>query len=84
MCIRDSGGRVFDLEPVAGGEKVSSLISLDKLTNRFVAMALKDIYIPQTLKNAPLSPEQQQEMCIRDRLWVPEYITVIEPVVGHK
>lgn len=54
------GGRVFDLEPVAGGEKVPSLISLDKLTNRFEAMALKDIYIPQILKNAPLSPEQQQ------------------------
>lgn len=54
-----NGGRVFDLEPVLGGEKVPSLISLDKLTNRFEAMALKDIYIPQTLKNAPLSTEQQ-------------------------
>lgn len=55
------GGRVFDLEPVAGGEKVPSLISLDKMTNRFEAVALKDIYIPQTLKNAPLSPPEQQQ-----------------------
>jgi hypothetical protein len=54
-----NGGRVFDLEPVAGGEKVPSLISLDKLTNRFEAVALADIYIPHTLKNAPLSEEQQ-------------------------
>lgn len=64
------GGRVFDLEPVAGGEKVPSLISLDKLTNRFEAMALKDINIPQTLKNAPLSPEQQQGLKEGKAVWV--------------
>lgn len=64
------GGRVFDLEPVAGGEKVPSLISLDKLTNRFEAMALKDIYIPQTLKNAPLSPEQQQGLKEGKAVWI--------------
>ncbi|WP_320973869.1 DUF4099 domain-containing protein [Dysgonomonas capnocytophagoides] len=64
------GGRVFDLEPVAGGEKVPSLISLDKMTNRFEAVALKDIYIPQTLKNAPLSPEQQQGLKEGKAVWV--------------
>ena len=64
------GGRVFDLELVAGGEKVPSLISLDKLTNRFEAMALKDIYIPQTLKNAPLSPEQQQGLKEGKAVWI--------------
>lgn len=64
------GGRVFDLELVAGGEKVPSLISLDKLTNRFEAMALKDIYIPQTLKNTPLSPEQQQGLKEGKAVWI--------------
>ena len=64
------GGRVFNLEPVAGGEKVPSLISLDKLTNRFEAMALKDIYIPQTLKNTPLSPEQQQGLKEGKAVWI--------------
>jgi hypothetical protein len=64
------GGRVFDLEPVAGGEKVPSLVSLDKLTNRFEAMALKDIYIPQTLKNALLSPEQQQGLKEGKAVWI--------------
>jgi len=54
-----NGGRVFDLEQVAGGEKVPSLVSLDKLTNRFEAKPLSEINIPQTLKNAPLSEEQQ-------------------------
>ncbi|MEA4809389.1 DUF4099 domain-containing protein [Macellibacteroides fermentans] len=64
------GGRVFDLEPVAGGEKVPSLLSLDKMTNRFEAVALKDIYIPQTLKNAPLSPEQQQGLKEGKAVWI--------------
>ncbi len=64
------GGRVFDLELVAGGEKVPSLISLDKLTNRFEAMALKDIYIPQTLKNVSLSPEQQQGLKEGKAVWI--------------
>lgn len=64
------GGRVFELEPVAGGEKVPSLISLDKLTNRFEAVALKDIYIAQTLKNAPLSPQQQQGLKEGKAVWV--------------
>lgn len=64
------GGRVFDLEPAVGGEKVPSLLSLDKLTNRFEAMALKDIYIPQTLKNAPLSPEQQQGLKEGKAVWI--------------
>lgn len=54
------GGRVFDLEPVSGGDKVPSLVSLDKLTNRFEAMPVAEINIPQTLKKKPLSEEQQQ------------------------
>lgn len=49
-----NGGRVFDLEPVPGGEKVPSLVSLDPLTNRFEAVALSDIYIPLTLKGKEL------------------------------
>ena len=57
-----NGGRVFDLEPVPGGGKVPSLVSLDKLTNRFEAMPLSEINIPQTLKNAPLSEEQQGKL----------------------
>ena len=33
-------------------------------------MALKDIYIPQTLKNAPLSPEQQQGLREGKAIWI--------------
>ncbi|MDL2255325.1 DUF3945 domain-containing protein [Parabacteroides sp. OttesenSCG-928-K15] len=57
-----NGGRVFDLDPVPGGEKVLSLVSLDKLTNRFEAQPLSEINIPQSIKNAPLSGEQQEAL----------------------
>lgn len=57
-----NGGRVFDLEPVPGGEKVPSLVSLDKLTNRFEAQAISELNIKDTLKNAPLSAQQQEAL----------------------
>lgn len=39
-----------------------SRVSLDKLTNRFEAMPLSEINIPQTLKKAPLTEQQQQSL----------------------
>ncbi|GAA6253704.1 DUF3945 domain-containing protein [Bacteroides thetaiotaomicron] len=62
------GGRVYDLE--VNGAKIPSLISLDKLTNRFEAVPLSEINIPQTLKNAPLSPEQQQGLQEGKAVWI--------------
>ncbi|MBP7611528.1 MAG: DUF3945 domain-containing protein [Paludibacter sp.] len=64
------GARIYDLEPIGGGEKISSLISLDKLTNRLEAVPLSEINIPQTLKNAPLSPEQQQGLKEGKAVWI--------------
>lgn len=64
------GARIYDLEPVGGGEKIPSLISLDKLTNRLEAVPLSEINIPQTLKNAPLSPEQQQGLKEGKAVWI--------------
>ena len=64
------GARVYELEPVGGGEKIPSLISLDKLTNRLEAVPISEINIPQTLKNAPLSPEQQQGLKEGKAVWV--------------
>lgn len=64
------GARVYELEPVGGGEKIPSLVSLDKMTNRLEAVPLSEINIPQTLKNAPLSPEQQQGLREGKAVWV--------------
>ena len=62
------GARVFELE--VNGEKMPSVISLDKLTNRLEAVPLSEINIPQTLKNAPLSPEQQQDLKEGKAVWI--------------
>ena len=64
------GARVYELEPVGGGEKIPSLISLDKLTNRLEAVPISEIKIPQTLKTAPLSPEKQQGLKEGKAVWV--------------
>jgi len=63
-----NGGRVFELE--VNGEKVPSLISLDRLTNRFEAKPQSEISIPQTLKGAVLSPEQQQGLKDGKAVWI--------------
>lgn len=62
------GTRVYELE--VNGEKIPSLVSLDKMTNRLEAVPLSEINIPQTLKNAPLSPEQQQRLREGKAVWV--------------
>ncbi|KAA6345773.1 hypothetical protein EZS27_006709 [termite gut metagenome] len=64
------GARIYDLEPIGGGEKIPSLISLDKLTNRLEAVPLSENNIPQTLKNAPLSAEQQQGLKEGKAVWI--------------
>ena len=69
LLATGNGGRAIELEPTPG-EKVLSLVSLDKLTNRIEAVALKDINIPQILKNAPLSPEQQHGLKCGIPVWV--------------
>jgi hypothetical protein len=53
------GGRVFELETTPGGEKVPSLVSLDKITNRIKAVPFSEIQIPKVLKGVELSQEQQ-------------------------
>lgn len=54
--------RIVELEPHTPGEKVPSLISIDKLTNRLEAVPLDKLTISQNLKGAELSPEQQQAL----------------------
>jgi hypothetical protein len=62
LLATGNGGRVVDLEPHTPGEKVPSLISIDKQTNRLEAVPLDKLVISQNLKGAELSPEQQQAL----------------------
>ena len=61
LLATGNGGRVVELEP-RPGEKMPSLISIDKLTNRLEAVPLDKLTVSQNLKGAELSPEQQQAL----------------------
>ncbi|MDR1593657.1 MAG: DUF3945 domain-containing protein [Prevotellaceae bacterium] len=61
LLATGNGGRVVELEP-RPGEKVPSLVSIDKLTNRLEAVPLDKLTVSQNLKGAELSPEQQQAL----------------------
>ncbi|MDR0368893.1 MAG: DUF3945 domain-containing protein, partial [Bacteroidales bacterium] len=61
LLATGNGGRVVELEP-RPGEKVLSLVSIDKLTNRLEAVPLDKLTISQNLKGTELSPEQQQSL----------------------
>ena len=56
-----NSGRVVELEP-RPGEKVPSLVSIDKLTNRLEAVPLDKLTVSQNLKGVELSSEQQQAL----------------------
>lgn len=61
LLATGNGGRVVELEP-RSGEKVPSLISIDKLTNRLEAVPLDKLTVSQNLKGTELTPEQQQAL----------------------
>lgn len=62
LLATGNGGRVVELQPTPNGEKVPSLVSIDKLTNRLEAVPLDKLTVSQNLKGAELSPEQQQAL----------------------
>src|SRR5574344_425222 len=62
LLATGNAGRVVELEPHTPGEKVPSLISIDKLTNRLEAVPLDKLTVSQNLKGVELSPEQQQAL----------------------
>ena len=62
LLATGNAGRVVELEPHTPGEKVPSLISIDKLTNRLEAVPLDKLTVSQNLKGAELLPEQQQAL----------------------
>ena len=62
LLATGNGGRVIELEPNISGEKVPSLISIDKLTNRLEAVPADGLTVSQNLKGTELTPEQQQAL----------------------
>ncbi len=62
LLATGNGGRVVELEPNNPGEKVPSLVSIDKLTNRLEAVPVDRLSVSQNLKGMELTPEQQQAL----------------------
>lgn len=62
LLATGNAGRFVELEPHTPGEKVPSLVSIDKLTNRLEAVPLNKLTVSQNLKGVELSPEQQQAL----------------------
>lgn len=59
LLATGNGGRIVELEPKEG-EKVPSLVSIDKLTNRLEAVPVDKLNVSQHLKGVELTLEQQQ------------------------
>ena len=62
LLATGNSGQVVELQPIPNGEKVPSLVSIDKLTNRLEAVPLDKFNVSQNLKGVELSPEQQQAL----------------------
>lgn len=55
-------GRVIELTNLRTGDKIPSIISLDKLTNELIALQAVKIKIPEEIKGIKLSEEQKQTL----------------------
>ncbi|WP_172914980.1 DUF3945 domain-containing protein, partial [Capnocytophaga canis] len=55
-------GRVVELTNTKTGEKIPSIISVDKLTNELIALRTEFIKIPDEIKGVKLSEEQKQTL----------------------
>ena len=54
-------GRVVELNG-RNGERISSFISLDKLTNEVVAMRAENVYIPNEVKGVQLTDQEKSDL----------------------
>lgn len=61
LLTSGNAGRTIELEPVQG-QKISALLSLDKITNRLEAMPIDKLNIPQLLKGVEFTPEQVKDL----------------------
>lgn len=63
-------GSVVELVDEATGELVSSLVSMDRLTNELISLRMDFVRIPQVICGVTLSPEQRKILREGKRLFV--------------
>ncbi len=69
-----NAGRVIELEPTAG-QKISAFVSLDRLTNKLEALPVENISIPNKIKGADLSEDQQNRLGAGEKVLVEKMVS---------
>ncbi|HBL74289.1 MAG: hypothetical protein A2W90_18215 [Bacteroidetes bacterium GWF2_42_66] len=69
-----NAGRVIELEP-APGQKIPAFVSLDRLTNKLEAMPVENISVPNKIKGAGLSDDQQRRLGAGEKVMVEKMVS---------
>jgi len=69
-----NAGRVIELEP-SPGQKVPTFVSLDRLTNKLEALPVENISIPNKIKGADLSEDQQNRLGAGEKVLVEKMVS---------
>jgi hypothetical protein len=67
-------GRVIELEP-SPGQKIPAFVSLDRLTNKLEALPVENITIPNKIKGADLSEDQQFRLGAGEKILVEKMVS---------
>jgi hypothetical protein len=67
-------GRVIELEP-SPGQKIPTFVSLDRLTNKLEALPVENISIPNKIKGADLSEDQQNMLGAGEKVLVEKMVS---------
>lgn len=69
-----NAGRVIELEP-SPGQKIPAFVSLDRLTNKLEALPVENISIPNKIKGADLSEDQQNKLSAGEKVLVEKMVS---------
>lgn len=69
-----NAGRVIELEP-APGQKIPAFVSLDRLTNKLEALPVENISVPNKIKGADLSENQQSKLGAGEKVLIEKMIS---------
>ena len=69
-----NAGRVIELEP-SPGQKIMAFVSLDRLTNKLEALPVENISIPNKIKGADLSEDQQLRLGAGEKVMVEKMVS---------
>lgn len=69
-----NAGRIIELEPTPG-QKISAFVSLDRLTNKLEALPADKVSIPNRIKGADLSEDQQRRLGAGEKVLVEKMVS---------